>query len=70
MGTRPLMEFAAASALESRDADFRIKEAANLLGIGTDTSRHWADGGRIGTTTDAAGRVKATDVSVEIPKIS
>jgi molybdopterin-binding protein len=35
---------------------FRIKEAASLLGVSDDTLRRWADGGRIETTTDAAGR--------------
>jgi len=36
---------------------FRIKEAARLLGVSTDTLRRWADGGRIHTTTDASGRL-------------
>ena len=36
---------------------FRIKEAASLLGVSTDTVRRWADGGRIETTTDASGRM-------------
>ena len=36
---------------------FRIKEAANLLGVSTDTVRRWADGGRIETTTDSSGRL-------------
>jgi molybdopterin-binding protein len=36
---------------------FRIKEAASLLGVSTDTLRRWADAGRIGTTTDASGRL-------------
>jgi molybdopterin-binding protein len=35
---------------------FRIKEAASLLGVSDDTLRRWADGGRVETTTDAAGR--------------
>jgi len=35
---------------------FRVKEAASLLGVSADTLRRWADGGRIETTTDAAGR--------------
>jgi molybdopterin-binding protein len=36
---------------------FRIKEAASLLGVSTDTLRRWADGGRIETLTDASGRL-------------
>jgi len=36
---------------------FRIKQAADLLGVSTDTLRRWADGGRVETTTDAAGRL-------------
>lgn len=37
-------------------ATFRIKEAADLLGVSDDTVRRWAEGGRITTTTDMAGR--------------
>ena len=36
---------------------FRIKEAASLLGVSTDTLRRWADGGRIDTITDDSGRL-------------
>ena len=36
---------------------FRIKEAAALLGVSTDTLRRWADGGRIDMTVDASGRM-------------
>jgi len=36
---------------------FRIKEAAGLLGVSTDTLRRWADAGRIGTATDTSGRM-------------
>ena len=36
---------------------FRIKEAAALLGVSTDTLRRWADGGRIDTTVDTSGRM-------------
>ena len=36
---------------------FRIKEAANLLGVSDDTVRRWAEGGRIATTTDESGRL-------------
>ena len=35
---------------------FRIKQAASLLGVSTDTMRRWADQGRVETTTDASGR--------------
>jgi len=36
---------------------FRIKEAADLIGVSDDTLRRWADGGRVETTTDACGRL-------------
>jgi len=36
---------------------FRIKDAADLLGVSDDTVRRWADGGRIPTTRDASGRL-------------
>jgi molybdopterin-binding protein len=36
---------------------FRIKEAASLLGVSTDTLRRWAEAGRIETVTDASGRM-------------
>jgi molybdopterin-binding protein len=36
---------------------FRIKQAARLLGVSTDTLRRWADGGRVETTIDASGRL-------------
>jgi molybdopterin-binding protein len=43
---------------------FRIKEAASLLGVSTDTVRRWADGGRIGTTTDDSGRLAIEGVEL------
>jgi molybdopterin-binding protein len=36
---------------------FRIKEAAELLGVSYDTVRRWAEDGRIEQTTDASGRL-------------
>jgi len=36
--------------------EFRIKEAAELLGVSDDTLRRWAEGGRIHLGNDAAGR--------------
>jgi molybdopterin-binding protein len=35
---------------------FRIREAAELLGVSDDTVRRWADTGRVASTTDASGR--------------
>lgn len=35
---------------------FRIREAADLLGVSDDTLRRWAEAGRIGVAVDAAGR--------------
>jgi molybdopterin-binding protein len=36
---------------------FRIREAADLLGVSYDTMLRWADNGRIGKTTDSSGRL-------------
>ncbi len=36
--------------------EYRLREAADLLGVSDDTLRRWADGGRLATHTDAAGR--------------
>ena len=36
---------------------FRIKEAADLLGVSDDTVRRWAEVGRITTSTDESGRL-------------
>jgi molybdopterin-binding protein len=36
--------------------DYRIKEAADLLGVSDDTLRRWAEAGRIAITTDTTGR--------------
>jgi molybdopterin-binding protein len=35
---------------------FRVREAADLLGVSDDTVRRWIDAGRLATTTDAGGR--------------
>ena len=35
---------------------YRIRQAAELLGVSDDTLRRWADGGRVPTTTDSSGR--------------
>lgn len=35
---------------------YRLKEAAALLGVSDDTLRRWAEGGRIATGLDDAGR--------------
>ncbi len=36
--------------------EFRVREAAELLGVSDDTLRRWADSGRIHLGTDATGR--------------
>lgn len=38
-------------------ATFRIRQAAELLGVSDDTLRRWADAGRLPTVTDASGRL-------------
>ena len=43
---------------------FRIKEAAELLGVSSDTVRRWAEDGRIEQTTDASGRLAVDGVSL------
>jgi molybdopterin-binding protein len=35
---------------------YRIREAAQLLGVSDDSLRRWAEGGRLATTTDDTGR--------------
>ncbi|GLY17821.1 helix-turn-helix transcriptional regulator [Kineosporia rhizophila] len=35
---------------------FRIRQAAELLGVSDDTIRRWADSGRLPTTVDESGR--------------
>lgn len=34
---------------------YRLREAADLLGVSVDTVRRWADAGRLDTTTDDGG---------------
>ena len=43
---------------------FRIRQASELLGVSDDTLRRWAEGGRIATTTDGAGRIAVEGVEL------
>jgi molybdopterin-binding protein len=45
--------------------DFRIGEAAQLLGVSVDTLRRWADAGRVEATRTAGGQrlIKGTDLA-------
>jgi molybdopterin-binding protein len=36
---------------------YRISQAAKLMGVSSDTMRRWADAGKVATTTDATGHV-------------
>lgn len=36
--------------------NYRVREAAELLGVSDDSLRRWADSGRVATTTDVGGR--------------
>lgn len=39
-----------------RMPEYRIGQAAELMGVSPDTMRRWADAGRVKTTRDASGR--------------
>jgi molybdopterin-binding protein len=43
---------------------FRIREAAGLLGVSSDTVRRWAEDGRIEQTMDASGRLAVDGVAL------
>ena len=45
---------------------FRIREAADLLGVSYDTMLRWADSGRIGKTTDASGRLAVDGAALAV----
>ncbi|GAA3619308.1 helix-turn-helix transcriptional regulator [Kineosporia mesophila] len=51
---------------------FRIRQAAELLGVSDDTMRRWADSGRLPTTTDDSGRraVEGADLAVFAEKLA
>ena len=43
---------------------FRIREAAGLLGVSSDTVRRWTEEGRIEQTTDPSGRLAVDGVAL------
>jgi molybdopterin-binding protein len=43
---------------------FRVRQAAQLLGVSDDTLRRWADSGRLETVKDGAGRTAVDGVSL------
>lgn len=43
---------------------FRMREAADLLGVSDDTLRRWAEGGRIEVAVDAGGRQTVDGVAL------
>ncbi len=45
-------------------ATFRMGQAAQLLGVSTDTVRRWADAGRLPTTRTAGGRREVDGVAL------
>jgi molybdopterin-binding protein len=48
---------------------FRVKEAAELIGVSDDTLRRWADGLGLEPGVLAVAAIKATNVSIEIPAV-
>ncbi|MFZ5871627.1 MAG: TOBE domain-containing protein [Actinomycetota bacterium] len=44
--------------------DFRVSEAAALLGISDDTLRRWAEAGRVEVTRSAGGRMTVSGVAL------
>lgn len=53
---RPGLPDVPASAYPGEVAVYRIREAADLLGVSDDTVRRWADAGRLATEVAADGR--------------
>lgn len=45
-----------AADVQDRDRSLRIGQAAELLGVGVDTVRRWADDGRLATTRSTGGQ--------------
>jgi molybdopterin-binding protein len=43
---------------------YRIKEAADLIGVSGDTLRRWADAGRIRAVTDSSGRLAVDGIAL------
>gem|GEM_PF-71463 len=55
---------ASSTVMLSSMPEYRIKEAAVLLGVSDDTLRRWIDAGRIQVSSDAAGRQTVAGVDL------
>ena len=45
-------------------SEYRIREAADLLGVSDDTLRRWIDAGRVASITDSGGRQAIAGVAL------
>ena len=58
------LSIASSTVMLSSMPEYRIKEAAVLLGVSDDTLRRWIDAGRIQVSSDAAGRQTVAGVDL------
>ena len=60
----PSRRSAAGTAIVAGKPYYRVRQAAQLLGVSDDTLRRWADSGRLATVKDDAGRVVVDGASL------